>query len=309
MTNKGVSTALQEAKALVAALEAVEDRDLLPQEHRAILRQSDKVRSVLENAYSITERVLENLALGGAIFVLQTLGVLEKLPLATEEPVHAEDLALGFGIDVSAITRMMRVLVVCGIAQETEPDTYKHNELSASLRLSTGGAFMFISVDVMKAWLALPEYFNSHAPLDLHDLRKSPCAWKAGKEGLTYYEAVDENTQFREVFNSALHMIGENWPMLGMFPFTSLVEAVKKQPERVFFVDVAGGKGGAMLAVKTELPDDFKGKFILQDLPVVIDALSPESIPGIEAAPHNIFDPQPVKSKSRSRFLEVTRIS
>ncbi|PMD52475.1 S-adenosyl-L-methionine-dependent methyltransferase [Hyaloscypha bicolor E] len=87
-----------------------------------------------------------------------------------------------------------------------------------------------------------------------------------------------------------------NMPILGMFPFATLKDQVEKEPERPFIVDVGGGKGQAMLAIETECPKFFGGNVILEDLPIVIDSLKSEDLPGIEPTVHDIFTLQPVKN-------------
>lgn len=85
-------------------------------------------------------------------------------------------------------------------------------------------------------------------------------------------------------------------PILGMFPFATMKEQVEKDPERPFIVDIGSGKGQAMLAIETECPKFFGAQVILQDLPIVIDTLKAEDLPGITSTVHDIFTPQPVKS-------------
>jgi len=158
------------------------------------------------------------------------------------------------------------------------------------------GAFFLVCMDFMKCWIKLPEYFKGHAPEDVYDIKKSPFAFAAGKEGKTYYEVLNEDEEQRHIWNSTLQSIEKNMPILGMFPFAALKEQVEKEPDRPFIVDVGGGRGQALLAIQTECPNGFGGKLILQDMPMVIDSLKPEEIPGIEATAHDIFTPQPVKN-------------
>jgi hypothetical protein len=42
-------------------------------------------------------------------------------------------------------------------------------------------------------------------------------------------------------------------PILGVFPFTTIKDQVKNEPERPFIVNVGGGKGQAVLAIETVL--------------------------------------------------------
>jgi demethylsterigmatocystin 6-O-methyltransferase len=77
-----------------------------------------------------------------------------------------------------------------------------------------------------------------------------------------------------------------NWHIM-----SNLLES-KQSPEGVLLVDVGGGVGHQCERIRTHCPN-IKGRLVLQDLPEALkDALS---IPGVEAVPHNVFEPQPIK--------------
>jgi hypothetical protein len=292
--SNNVKNALEEAEKLVAALRSFDQGS--PAEHLAVLKLTDKVRMALEEPYDITTRLLENMSVSAALYTLLDIGALQKLP-ADGNSISAVDLAGAVNVDVSAITRMMRVIISNGIAIETAPDEYMHNVLSQVYQPQALGAFFLVCMDFMKTWVKLPEYFKSHTPEDLSDLKKSPFAFAVGKEGLTYYEVLNLDVEQRNIWNMTLQQMEKNMPILGMFPFATLKEQVEKEPERPFIVDVGGGRGQALLAIQTECPGAFGGKLILQDLPIVIDSLKPEEIAGIEPMVYDIFTPQPVKSE------------
>ena len=251
----------------------------------------------LEEPYDIITRWLEAMAAASARFLLIQTGSLQRLP-ADGSSISAKELAKAANVDISAITRAFRVILPDGIATETSPDKYAHNLLSQVLQPEALGAFFLICMDTQKAWIELPEYFKKHQPEELYDLKKSPFAFAFGKEGLTYYEVLNEDVVKRNIWNNTMQQMEANMPILGMFPFATLKDQVEKEPERSFIVDVGGGKGQAMLAIETECSKFFGGKVILQDLPIVIDSLKSENLPGIEPTVHDIFTPQPVKSKS-----------
>lgn len=289
-----INSALREAKKLVSALEGFKGTAA---EHLALLTQTEKVRAEIEEPYDFAARLLEELTLTGALYTLSRLGVLDKIP-TDGSSISAAALAAATNVDASAITRSMRVLLVKGIAFETAPDEYTHNTLSkACLAKESDGALFLLSMDLSKSFVALPEYFKSHNPEDLYDIKKSPFSFSVGKEGMSYYEVLNLDVDQRDIWNRALQQAEKNMPVLGMFPFASLEEQVKKEPERPFIVDIAGGRGQALLAIQTECPGAFGGKLILQDLPIVIDSLKPEEVNGIEPTVYDIFTPQPVKSK------------
>ncbi|KAK4251751.1 hypothetical protein C7999DRAFT_27829 [Corynascus novoguineensis] len=284
--------------ALRAAEELVEALKSQPQatqaQHLVLLERVDKVRSLLETPFDVIEKQQEIMCTAGAMYTLIMTGVIKMVPDAGT--ITAEKLAAEANIDVSAIQRLMRVALVAGFFTETEPNTYAHNALSQAYQLHAQGPFFVLCMDFNKMFMALPDYFKTHKPEDLYDLKKSPFCFSVGREGKTYYEAIDENPEQRNIWNLCLQIIEKNMPISGMFPWESLKENVEKEPERPFFVDIAGGRGQALLKLQEEFPGAFGGKLILQDLPIVINTLKPEEIPNIEPMSYDIFTPQPVKN-------------
>jgi hypothetical protein len=291
------SAALRAAEELVEALKSHPRASHA--EHLALLERVDKVRTLLETPYDVIGRQQEVMSTAGAMYTLIMTGAIKKVP--DEGTITAKELAAEMNMDVSAIQRLMRVAVVAGFFTETAPDTYAHNALSQAYQLHNQGPFFVLCMDFNKMCMALPDYFKTHKPEDLYDLRKSPFCFSIGKEGKTYYEAIDEDLEQRGIWNQCLQIIEKNMPISGMFPWETLKENVEKEPERPFFVDVAGGRGQALLKLQEEIPGAYGGKLILQDLPIVIDSLKPEDIPNIEAMAYDIFTPQPIKSESSPR--------
>lgn len=288
------SAALRAAEELVEALKS--NPRPSQAEHLELLNRVDNVRRLLQTPFDVINTQQEVMATAGAMYTLITTGAIKKVP--DEGTITAKELAAELKIDVSAIERLMRVAVVSGFFTETAPNTYAHNALSRAYQVDALGSFFLVCMDFNKMFMTLPDYFKTHAPEDLYDLRKSPFCFSIGKEGKTYYEALDENVEQRDIWNRCLQSIEKNMPISGMFPWESLREQVEREPERPFFVDVAGGRGQALLKLQEEIPGVFGGKLILQDLPIVINSLKPEEIPNIEPMVYDIFTPQPVKSKS-----------
>ncbi|OBT79870.1 hypothetical protein VF21_01571 [Pseudogymnoascus sp. 05NY08] len=287
-----INSALVEAEKLVEQLKNYKGTT---NEHLALLTQNEKIRTQLEEPFDSVNRLLEELALTGALYMAVEVGILDKLP-TDGSSVSAASLAEAANVDISAITRCMRVLANKSFVVETAADEYAHNALSHVCRPDGLGALFLLSMDLHKGWAALPEYFKTHAPEDLYDLKKSPIAYSVGKEGLSYYEVLNLDVTTRNIWNKAMQVADKAMPILGMFPFADLKEQVEREPERAFVVDMAGGRGQALLAIQEECPGGFGGKLILQDLPIVIDSLTPEEIPNIEPTVHDIFTPQPVKN-------------
>lgn len=153
------------------------------------------------------------------------------------------------------------------------------------------------SIEHIRAYVKLPEYFKTHTQQDLFDLKKSPFAYALGLEGMTYYEAISHDADRFNMFNMTMTQMESQVPVLGMFPFGSLKDEVEADKERPFIVDIGGGRGHVLAAIQKEAPSGFGAKMILQDRPDVISSLRPEDIPGIEPIAYDFFTPQPIKSR------------
>jgi len=156
--------------------------------------------------------------------------------------------------------------------------------------------FFRINMEHMRAFLKLPEYFQTHTQDDLYNLTKSPFAYAFGLEGMTYYETISHDPDRLHMFNMTMTQMEKSIPILGMFPFSSLKDQVEAEPDRPFIVDIGGGRGHSLIAIQQEAPLGFGAKMILQDRPDVIDSLTPEDIPHIEKMAYDFFTPQPIKN-------------
>jgi hypothetical protein len=301
-----VEQAIGKAKALVASLEAY---DGTATQQLAILKEVDAVRATMEQPYDTAMRWVEGMTPFASLNILNRVGLFAHFPDAAGATVSASELAAACRCDVSIITRVIRLAIYNGVFVETAPDVYAHNDLSRAFGPAGLGGFFGVGSDLMKAWLCLPEYVQAHQPEDLYDVRKTPAAFAEGHEGKTYYEIQALNPERRLLWNLTLQSMEKNFPILGMFPFRDLVPAAKdQQDDRPVLVDVGGGRGQALLKIREDCGDAFDGKMILQDLPVVVDSLRTEELPGIQPMKYDIFTPQPIKSKTLS-ILSSARLS
>ena len=286
-----IKSALAQAKELVKSLETLES---FSYSKDSLLKRVADIRNTLEEPYDTANRWLENMSVAAALHILIRTNAYEKIPV--QGSISADDIASQSKVDAIIIVRAMRILIVNGIAEETEKDVYAHNELSRSFLPGNLGSMACMFVEFARAWASMPEYVKSHEPEDLYDLRKTPFAFSVGHEGKKYYEIYDLEPAKRSLWNVGMQKLGNHYPVTGMFPFENLEGTVRKEPERAFVVDIGGGRGQALLAIQEHCNGSFGGKLILQDLPIVLDSLAPEEIPGIEPMVHDIFTPQPVKS-------------
>lgn len=143
----------------------------------------------------------------------------------------------------------------------------------------------------------ISDYLKTHAPEDVYDPLKSPVAYARGAEGKTYYQILEENPAFSDVWHKGMTQAPLN-PVLGMFPFRDMKQAVEAAPDRAFVVDVGGGRGNALIDMMEECGGSFGAPMVLQDLRAVLEGQDPVRIDGVQVMPHDFYDEQPVKSES-----------
>lgn len=90
----------------------------------------------------------------------------------------------------------------------------------------------------------MPEYMATHEKDSIFGPKKSPFSWGNNAEGTTYYEFLLSHAERLKRINVAMTTQEVALPVLGMLPFTSLLET-DANPLRAFIVDVAGGRVGA----------------------------------------------------------------
>lgn len=296
MAHPKASKALEEAKKLVASLEAYEDN---PASHQAVMKQVSHIRAELQEPMDVVTGLFENLSLGGAFHTILGIRAYHAMP-EDGSPITAEELAKITNVATTVIHRAYRVAVNHGLFVETAQDTYAHNDFSRALNPLGLGSFFMITLEFTRAWIHLPEYLKSHKPDDVFDLLKSPAVYSVQKEhlGKSYYQLLDEDPdpERRAVWNANMYMVDQLMPVTGMFPFASLKEEVDKDPERPYLVDIGAGRGQSCFAIQKDINGAFDAKFILQDLPSVINSLEQDDYPGIQLMAYDAFTPQPVKS-------------
>jgi hypothetical protein len=194
----------------------------------------------------------------------------------------------------------MRILTATGILKAHNEHTFSHTPLSLAYLDTAEVEFWDLCVDeIAPVAYRLPEYTATHAPDSIFDPKQSPFSWANNAEGNTFYGFLLDHPDRLKRFNTAMTTQEAALPVLGMFPFTSLLDG-GESGERAFIVDVAGGRGQSLLQIKKELEaagGDMKGRVILQDRKAVLDAVPDEQLPGVDKMVIDFFQSQPVKSR------------
>lgn len=140
----------------------------------------------------------------------------------------------------------------------------------------------------------LPEYFRTHGYANPRESQKSPFAFAFGEE---FWSWLKQNPEQASVFNRfmASRRVGRpSW--FDIYPVDEeLTPAVSEfGDDDVLLVDVGGNKGHDLVKLRSQ-HKNLPGKFILQDLPTVVENLQLNE-PRISVMGHNFFEPQPIKS-------------
>ena len=114
---------------------------------------------------------------------------------------------------------------------------------------------------------------------------------------LGFWEYLKEDPERMKLFSSGMRSkttIGSG-RRSGAYPFGDELSSVPTEDDEVFIVDVGGGRGQSLEAIKNDYPD-LKGRFILQDLPDVIEDAKTNGLPSfIEPHVGSFFEPQAIK--------------
>ncbi|OJJ44241.1 hypothetical protein ASPZODRAFT_18431 [Penicilliopsis zonata CBS 506.65] len=205
----------------------------------------------------------------------------------------AAELAAKCGTDEALIARLMRILTVTGIFTMVGPDEYAHTRLSlAYLDGHEVDFFKLICDAILANTSRLPAYFAELGAKDTTSITINPFSWGNNKLGQTFFEIISQDENRLKLFDIAMSTQDNVLPVLGMYPFGTELANVPDTDTRALLVDIGGGRGHSLLQIQEEWPD-LKGKFVLQDRPMVLNPL-PEML-GIEKMAHDFFTPQPVQ--------------
>jgi len=265
-----------------------------------MLGQLEALHYQLEDPTEAMFRQLTNYSETSAVRTLRQMNVLEKIP--REGSIGSKQLAAVTGTNEEVLTRLIRVLTSTGVLKALGGDVYAHTSRSLAFLDTAEVEFWDLCVDeIAPIAYKMPEYVATHESDSIFNPRQSPFSWGNDAEGKTFYEFLLDHPDRLKRFNTAMTTQESALPVLGMFPFTSLLKA-DVDPSRAFIVDVAGGRGQSLLQIKQEIEaaggDMGRGKVILQDRKAVLDAVPDEQIPGVEKMDIDFFQSQPVKSKS-----------
>ncbi|KAN0115172.1 o-methyltransferase-like protein [Hyaloscypha variabilis] len=296
-----MSTKSELIVSIEALLAAAKSYDVDKTDHVArveMLGMVDALHYQLETPEEAMFRQLTNYSETSAVRTLRQMSVLQKIP--REGSIAAKELASEVGKNEEVLVRLMRILTSTGILKALGNNVFAHTALSLAYLDTPEVEFWDLCVDeIAPVAYKMPEYVATHQSDSIFNPKQSPFSWGNNAEGTTFYEFLLSHPDRLKRFNVAMTTQEAALPVLGMFPFTSLLETGGNS-SRAFIVDVAGGRGQSLLQIKKEIEaaggEMGKGRVILQDRKAVLDAVPDEQLPGVEKMVIDFFTPQPVKN-------------
>ncbi|KAL4934711.1 S-adenosyl-L-methionine-dependent methyltransferase [Aspergillus undulatus] len=157
----------------------------------------------------------------------------------------------------------------------------------------TSGLASYMFDVICPAIQALPEFLAETGYADVTDGTKTSFQ-KAFHTDLTHFAWLGQRPEYLASWQQTQTALGSSEWLTGFELFEKEALGTEDDVERVFFVDVGGGHGHQCLAVRDKYPG-FKGQFVLEELPEVVQQLS--EIPGLRIEVNDIFEEQKIKGK------------
>lgn len=201
-------------------------------------------------------------------------------------------------MNLTFLVRMMRACTSTHLFREVSPYHYVHNAFSAIL-LTPSNRDMFKQMYDFtgRGVYSLPNFLATKGYKNPTDYDDSSFQYSHNTK-LGLWEYLREEPERARVFNSgmrSLATVGGALGNAGPYPFGEELGNEGVGEEGVVVVDVGGGSGHVLEAIKVAFPE-LKGRMVLQDVQDVIDEATAGRLPDfIEPMAASFFERQPVE--------------
>ncbi|KAG4033051.1 hypothetical protein MFRU_005g00690 [Monilinia fructicola] len=236
----------------------------------------------------------EQIIYSGCLRVLLEAGVFDELPF-DGRGMSSSDLAAKTNMEEALLVRLMRVVVpVC--FQEKSPRVYNQTANSLKFQLPPLRAMFQSGCDSFAPCVyVLTQYFKENGFKQPDSITNNPYTLAHRTNGRTMWEHLSQHPELFKAFNLAMHgQSTETVQSYGFFPWLSTYQNTETSDDTVLLVDIGGGQGHAITAIK-KLIQDTKGRMILQEREEVIREIFDIELVGIEKMTYDFFTPQPIK--------------
>lgn len=242
---------------------------------------------LLQNSviFAPQETVALRLAIGSGIF--------ERLPPAG--PATCQQLAAATGCEFDFLQRILRMVSAMGVLKEIDEDTYEHTAVSRIYRTKAAQAASKHMWDRAGYEMSqFPKYFEKNNYRSPTDHMNTPAAFAWGEVDKDYFEVMQGHPPAQDIFDDAMSAttVVSAKAATGIFPFDQLEHQFE---DGVVLVDVGGGKG-QMIKIILEAYPHIKGRFVLQDLKMVVAGGTIVPRDRVDVMPYDFLkEVQPVK--------------
>ncbi|KAL6230589.1 hypothetical protein BDW75DRAFT_244672 [Aspergillus navahoensis] len=228
------------------------------------------------------------------IRVAQGMGIFDAFVESGGGEMTAQELSSKTKGDEELLKRVMRVLCAHRVYEATAAGTYR--PLPPAMALASGSMpdnLVKHLHTAMQVSAKLFEYFENRGYRSPEDAYDGPFQFAYGTSE-HYFDWLKKNPEPQHAFNVTMTVTEKDgadyW--FDVYPVTETLTS--PDPDRVLLVDIGGGVGHTLAALKRRFPD-LSGRLILEDLPQVIDDIKEPLPVNVSAVKHSMFEPQPIR--------------
>lgn len=145
----------------------------------------------------------------------------------------------------------------------------------------------------------MPAYFDEHGLAEPTGRHGTIFAFAAGSPDSTVWEVMNREPARMRAFMLGMGALTEEYPIVGSYDFAWAAAAAGRDgDDRAVLVDVGGGKGHAIKAIRAQTPGLEVGRCVLEDLPAVIEGargMDDPELRGVRMVGMDFHAEQPVK--------------
>ncbi|KAI9669029.1 MAG: hypothetical protein M1831_000621 [Alyxoria varia] len=230
-------------------------------------------------------------------------GMLQAVARREGATVTAAEISKETGTSDMFVKRIMRMLTLLDICEESSQSTYKSNTITQTLN-NPGylGAMNFISSPTMKNLGNARNFFKEKG----FPMFGPPSSFQYA-HGQSLWEYFRDHPESKQDFD--LYMSAASSDKLAYwfdtYPAAShLQQLSRSDDEAVAIVDIAGGRGHDLRSFSSRYPE-LPGRLVLEDLPETFKTEGYVPSQGIEVQPYDFFTPQPIKGAQFYLFHRV----
>jgi hypothetical protein len=153
--------------------------------------------------------------------------------------------------------------------------------------------------NAMIPFFHLPSYFSAYGRKEPQRTNHIPATFARGCPEKPFYEYLASDPGYFRRFTAGMMMAESRMPASGIYDFSAVIEESKREENqgRVVLVDVGGGKGQALVAIKEEFPGLELSRCVLEDRKEVLEGGGPEGLEGVRREVVDFHEGQPVKGE------------